>query len=192
MSGTYKMMLRKLQWGRARESAERRLVQLVFAHALCFNGAALGRARRGRWARRAAASVRGFNGAALGRARRGRSLTSPRPRLSGFNGAALGRARRVDEFHFDGLACKKLQWGRARESAESYHKLRAADCYDELQWGRARESAERTPTRLSGSCPRGFNGAALGRARRGDDPGGAGCDVSCASMGPRSGERGEA
>ena len=60
-----------------------------------------------------------------------------------------------------------------------------------LQRGRARESAERTPPAPRWEVPSGFNGAALGRARRVESFTVQKLGPGAASTGPRSGERGE-
>jgi len=86
----------------------------------------------------------------------------------------------------------KLQWGRAPESAEIGREQQQCRTEPvELQWGRAPESAEMNQeTTEEGTINYRFNGAALRRARR--------CSIrkrcthgTTASMGPRSGERGD-
>ena len=134
-----------LQRGRARESAEGRSpFAPAIVEPLCFNGAALVRARKGPASERASA-VAG----------------------SGFNGAALVRARKVGSRYCPPDAHPLLQRGRARESAEGTVHSGDRTVGVKLQRGRARESAEgyrrnqRTPV-----CPLCFNGAALVRARK--------------------------
>ena len=208
-----------LQRGRARESAE--IPSRSDARrrsSSCFNGAALGRARRCRgpappvgregllqrgraresaemnrdaatgWPRRTR-----FNGAALGRARR-----YPRPpRLAPcartrFNGAALGRARRSHG--------RSQPFGRSRPASTGPRSGERGDAssgpdlrrgHATLQRGRARESAE---IRALAIRPGPRQSASTGprSGERGDHswfPGVA--QSQGASTGPRSGERGD-
>src|SRR5579884_2996537 len=62
---------------------------------------------------------------------------------------------------------ERLQWGRARASAEMLRCLRTTFAVGLLQWGRARASAEMCD-RMGGGAPSAsrFNGAALVRARK--------------------------
>ncbi len=209
-----------------------------------FNGAALVRARKSRaqeterkyhtllqWGRaRASAEIR-------------RTPVTPRSTLPCFNGAALVRARKwADTLTHASLNRILLQWGRARASAEigrlpvypgqsPLASMGPRSCErgndvkneiaklekESLQWGRARASAEISVIArpLDGLPSRGFNGAALVRARkyvarsfsvcvhfacfngaalvRARKFGRERCGYSivvCASMGPRSCERG--
>ena len=133
-----------------------------------------------------------FNGAALGRARRWlRGVGGVLRQHGGFNGAALGRARRLPCRRTRVHGHRRLQRGRARESAEigscrtpQLHQLR-------LQRGRARESAE-IPSHDAGLRP--LQPASTGP--RSGERGDAGNQVertgpAYASTGPRSGERGD-
>src|SRR5581483_11576367 len=133
-----------------------------------------------------------------------------------FNGAALVRARKSRLRSRERPNREKLQWGRARASAEiprrgraSGQRLRGASMGPrscergnvvareslldraELQWGRARASAEMvcSQTRTSRAC-RCFNGAALVRARKCIEQARRSGVRASASMGPRSCERG--
>src|SRR5581483_10834540 len=108
-----------------------------------------------------------------------------------FNGAALVRARKSDPAQRARIEAVLLQWGRARASAEMPNigprilsilasmgprscergnkfvaRPRISTVYP-LQWGRARASAEIALLHaLSDAQNKGFNGAALVRARK--------------------------
>ena len=133
-----------LQWGRARASAEicglirRRLFPLT-----CFNGAALVRARK----------------LCL--------CVLERNRLASFNGAALVRARKWKKSPNAEVASCRLQWGRARASAEILGLLRFI---------LSRRRASMGPR----SCERGNEEKQLATVTKN----------RLASMGPRSCERG--
>ncbi len=159
----------KLQWGRARASAE-----MTPAGALG-SGTSLtlqwGRARASAEMNRYRLTRCGlcgcFNGAALVRARKSCGPEARRRRETRFNGAALVRARKSGDPSSAGNGRSSLQWGRARASAEM---------------------AE------TGKCLRkphpGFNGAALVRARKCIAAERERFRLAVASMGPRSCERG--
>ncbi len=158
---------------------------------LCFNGAALVRARRGWLRRKGWLTEARFNGAALVRARRVLCKPARHRRLAGlqrsrarasaerqmsarmliartcFNGAALVRARRARQAARSGCDWDALQRSRARASAES-------------RWTSTRHDRRQIASTEPRSCERGegiprpcacsrtgrFNGAALVRARR--------------------------
>ncbi len=186
-------IISELQWGRARASAE-----ITDAHsgrpaAFCFNGAALVRARK--WAH--ALASRATLPASMGprSCERGNGNYSPcilfpmqasmGPRSCERGNACLslddsppivklqwGRARASAEMtRFRRLAVlplSRLQWGRARASAEiQIDDAKSRITWTWLQWGRARASAEMLLS--PGEIERGvlgFNGAALVRARK--------------------------
>src|SRR5581483_3187253 len=160
----------RLQWGRARASAEiaaewavvlnprrasmgprscergnpvhRRLSVNII---LCFNGAALVRARE-YVARRSPPDRRCRASMGPRSCERGNGRIRSRTRASTaycFNGAALVRARKLGDCRFIPDSLPWLQWGRARASAEIrgevFQRLRP---FRLLQWGRARASAE--------------------------------------------------
>src|ERR1700731_128036 len=112
-----------------------------------------------------------FNGAALIRARKsGRSRWS----WAGcyrFNGAALIRARKSLKEKTNREWTPMLQWGRAHSSAEIGKPSRPAPTTVSLQWGRAHSSAEIKFLTANGHEFSRFNGAALIRARKCEQPG---------------------
>ena len=135
---------------------------------LCFNGAALKRARKSALFGAVPPVDMGFNGAALKRARKsGRRSASPCG-LPCFNGAALKRARKSPDAFGAGVAeAGMLQWSRAQESAEINH-------HDSGGWRRflasmeprSRERGNRPDRRERHRQVDRFNGAALKRARK--------------------------
>ena len=114
-------------------------------------------------------------------------------RLYRFNGAAIFRSRKVRErlaaMH-EGLT---LQWGRDLSIAESRCATQAAiRAGYSLQWGRDLSIAERWPLTTPFARPSSsFNGAAIFRSRK--DAAGSlpSPQKPCASMGPRSFDRGK-
>src|SRR5581483_10983974 len=159
----------KLHWGRARASAEMNntndgapfnsLLQWGRARA----SAEMGTRRRTRLR---------VGSASMGprSCERGNSETHPVRHVepSCFNGAALVRARKSPYSASREAAADLLQWGRARASAEIRMSRPSSSLRPlRLQWGRARASAEMR-LRTSGATwrTRGFNGAALVRARK--------------------------
>ncbi len=181
-----------LQWGRARASAEMhaRNINMIVIYWLQWGRARASAEISHRRERRPGRD--GFNGAALVRARKWRFggyeinafvWASMGPRSCERGNRAACRAWQAGRF--------KLQWGRARASAEMNNTNDGAPFNSLLQWGRARASAEmgtrrRTRLRVGSasmgprSCERGnsethpvrhvepscFNGAALVRARK--------------------------
>ncbi len=158
----------KLQWGRARASAEIPTPRGWHRAAMGFNGAALVRARK-------------FS-------REEDLLVKLVPASMGPRSCERGnRSQRQPA-----VADYKLQWGRARASAEIPSPQARTKEGAKLQWGRARASAEMRQSRLVGRLLARFNGAALVRARKYHLPQRAECQPPKASMGPRSCERGNA
>src|SRR5581483_12023668 len=159
----------RLQWGRARASAEMGTAPSASAPSATLQW---GRARASAeiwlalWRQRLPG-----NGLQWGRARASAEMGSPWLRSSpgwrGFNGAALVRARKYAQVVELRRRLAELQWGRARASAEIRRERNGRDAGSwPLQWGRARASAEisRTPDPFVWMLC--FNGAALVRARK--------------------------
>src|SRR5689334_13574298 len=92
-----------------------------------------------------------------------------RSRRACFNGAAVMRRRRAPGTRRLIAARPPLQWGRRYETAERRPKLeQMVETAGLLQWGRRYETAERRRWRRRLPCsPKGFNGAAVMRRRRG-------------------------
>src|SRR5579885_390569 len=89
-----------------------------------------------------------------------------------------------------GRARSSLQWGRDLEIAEMAKRTQGNSFAAWLQWGRDLEIAEIPAARACARWPvYRFNGAAIWRSRKLSGSG-AVERIHCASMGPRSGDRG--
>ena len=184
-----------LQRGRARESAEsaQKIVDELFRKCAS-TGPRSG--ERGEWSLYCTKAGKGacFNGAALGRARR---VAQARAVFTVLANASTGprSGERGESPSSSGWAAPRcwLQRGRARESAERTRQNRRARPRSRVASTGPR-SGERGETQAAGNVATLFNRASTGprSGERGERPRlRSAADLPDASTGPRSGERGE-
>ncbi len=160
--------LLRLQWGRARASAEMREKMIALARSGWASMGPRSCERGNPTSRERSAHVAGAASMGPRSCERGNIVRVPHPSLYRMLlqwGRARASAEISDRWRIS-RSGSRLQWGRARASAEIDYGAHRSIRVGRLQWGRARASAEMAPTVTATVTPARFNGAALVRARK--------------------------